>query len=176
MKKEIVVPGIVFNQKYEVDEQGNIWSPYRGPRLLHPAPSPKGYLRIVLQTTEGRKTFQVHRLVMMTFNPVEGMENLEVNHLDGNKANNSLENLEWCTGSLNIRHSIETGLKTPARGQQVSGNILTEEQVIEICERLKKGSESLSQIGSDYGVSKHCIFDIKRKKSWAWLTTEYNFD
>jgi hypothetical protein len=40
---------------------------------------------------------------------------------------------------------------------------------------LKSGTDSLAQIGNKYGVSKHCIFDIKRKKSWAWLTKDYDF-
>lgn len=48
--------------------------------------------------------------------------------------------------------------------------------MIEICERLKEGKESLSTIGKDYGVTKHCIFDIKRKRSWGWLTENYNFE
>ena len=62
----------------------------------------------------------------MTFNPVENMENLEVNHINGDKSDNSLKNLEWCSGSFNIRHSLQTGLRNPARGEQVSGNVLTE--------------------------------------------------
>lgn len=173
--KEIKIPNIQFNQKYMVDEEGNIWSPYRGLKKLHPSPTQKGYYRIVLQTAEGRKTFQVHRLVLMTFNPIDNMENLEVNHIDGNKGNNSLKNLEWCSGSLNVRHSLDTGLKSPARGEQVGGNKLTEKQVLEICERLKSGTDSLASIGKDYGVSKHCIFDIKRKRSWSWLTKDYDF-
>lgn len=53
----------------------------------------------------------------MTFNPVENMENLEVNHINGNKSDNSLKNLEWCFGSFNVRHSLQTGLKIPARGE-----------------------------------------------------------
>lgn len=175
MLKEIKVKDIVFNQKYLIDENGNIWSPYRGGKYLSPAPTKKGYYRIVLQTNQGRKTFQLHRLVLETFNPVNNCENLEVNHIDGDKSNNSLSNLEWCSGSFNVRHALDTGLAIPARGEQVGGNKLTEKQVLEICELLKNSNMSLQQIGNIYGVSKHCIFDIKRKKSWNWLTTDYNF-
>lgn len=53
-----------------------------------------------------KKTFRVHRLVMMAFNPIDNMENLEVNHIDGNKANNKLSNLEWCTTSENQKHAF----------------------------------------------------------------------
>lgn len=174
--KEIKMPNITFNQKYMIDEQGKIWSPYRGGKYLSPAPTTKGYYRIVLQTTEGRKTFQLHRLVLATFSPIDNMEDFEVNHKDGDKSNNNLDNLEWCQGSYNVRHSLETGLKIPARGTQVGGNKLSEEQVLEICQLLIENNLSLSEIGEKYGVSKHCIFDIKRKKSWAWLTKDYNFN
>lgn len=174
--KTISIPNIVFNQNYQADEDGNIWSPYGGLHKLSPSPTQHGYFRIVLQTSEGRKTFQVHRLILMTFSPVKDMENLEVNHINGDKSDNSLKNLEWCSGSYNIRHSLQTGLKIPAKGEQISGSILTESQVLEICRRLQTGVESLAQIGKDYGVSKYCIFDIKRKRSWAWLTKSFDFN
>ena len=174
--KEIKIPNITFNQKYMINELGEIWSPYAGGRFLSPSPTEKGYLRIVLQTSNGRKTFQVHRLVMATFKPIDNMENYEINHIDGNKNNNSLNNLEWCTGSFNVRHSLDTGLKIPARGEAVAGNKLTECQVLEICELLLSNQYSLAEIGKKYGVSKHCIFDIKRKKSWEWLTKNYDFN
>lgn len=176
MKKEIVIPGITFKQKYEIDDEGNVWTPYRGPRKMKPPLTHKGYRRVYLQTTEGGKSFQVHRLVLMMFSPVEGMDKLEVNHKDGNKENNNLSNLEWCTGSMNVRHSLSTGLKTPAKGESVGGSKLKEENVLQICEMLQSHNYSLSEIGDKFGVSKHCIFDIKRKRSWSWLTKGYNFD
>lgn len=173
--KEIQVKNIKFNQKYMISEEGKIWSPFQGGKFLNPSKTQKGYYRIVLQTSEGRKTFQVHRLVLETFYPIDGCDKLEVNHIDGDKSNNNLNNLEWCSGSFNVRHSIETGLKTPARGEQIASNKLTEKQVLEICELLKNSNLSLKEIGDKYGVSKYCIFDIKRKKSWKWLTKDYNF-
>ena len=74
--KEINVKGIIFNQKYMIDENGNIWSPYGGGKYLHPSPTQKGYYRIVLQTSKGRKTFQLHRFVLETFNSIEACDNL----------------------------------------------------------------------------------------------------
>ena len=173
--REIKIKNIIFNQKYMIDEEGNIWSPYRGGRFLKSFPTEKGYYRIVLQTSEGRKTFQVHRLVLETFNPIKNCDKLEVNHINGDKSDNTLKNLEWCSGSFNVRHYLETGLKKHARVDSIGENKLTEEQVLEICKLIKNSNLSLQEIGKKFNVSKHCIFDIKRKKSWSWLTTNYTF-
>lgn len=159
-----------------INEEGQIWSPYGGGKFLTPSLTQKGYYRIVLQTSKGRKTFQVHRLVLETFNPVMNCDKLEVNHINGDKSDNRLNNLEWCSGSFNVRHSISNGLKIPARGEQVGGHKLTEQEVIEICELLQNTNLSLQAIGDKYKVSKYCIFDIKRKKSWSWLTQNYVFN
>ena len=51
----------------------------------------------------GRKV-SIHRLMMKTFQPIENADEMQVNHIDGNKHNNQLDNLEWCTQSENIRH------------------------------------------------------------------------
>lgn len=53
------------------------------------------------------KKFFIHRLVLLTFNPIDGSENLQVNHIDGNPLNNRLENLEWVTSSENHTHYKE---------------------------------------------------------------------
>ena len=56
----------------------------------------------------GTRYVQFHRLLMMAFRPVESMEKLQVNHIDGNKQNNNFENLEWCTTQENLNHAIRT--------------------------------------------------------------------
>lgn len=60
-----------------------------------------------------KKTYKLHRLVMMAFEPIENMEQMEVNHKDGNKLHNSLDNLEWCTASYNQKHAFHLGLQKP---------------------------------------------------------------
>lgn len=174
--KIITYPGFSFNQEYRIDEDGNVWSPYRGWHLVSKQLTPYGYLRVGLMAGNKRKFFMVHRLVMETFNPIKNSLELQVNHKDGNKTNNSLSNLEWCTRMENMAHAKENKLMNPPKGEKVKGSILNEKQVLEICELLKSGENTLSQIGDKYGVTKYCIFDIKRKRSWAWLTKDYNFD
>lgn len=73
-------------------------------KLLKPWLQNGGYL-VVSMCFEARKVnFLVHRLVLETFDPIDGMERLDVNHKDMNKQNNNLANLEWATRSQNIQH------------------------------------------------------------------------
>ena len=144
-------------------------------RILKPGLDSDGYEYVILCNNNTRKSIKVHRFILRCFNDIPNYDEMTINHIDAVHDNNKLENLEWCTGSFNVKHSLETGLKTPARGENISGSKLTEQQVLEICDLLKNSNLSLQDIGNKFGVSKHCIFDIKRKKSWTWLTTDYTF-
>lgn len=98
-------------------------------KIISPYQNGKGYN--IVRTTENGNTnyYQVHRAVLMTFSPIEGMENLQVNHKDGNKSNNYLDNLEWCTCKENIHHALRTGLidKTKSVCQyDLDGNFIKE--------------------------------------------------
>lgn len=89
----------------------------------------KHYWRLYLPIKGGRKVFTVHRLVAEAFIP--NPDNLpQVNHIDGNKDNNCVSNLEWCNQSHNIRHAHITGLISNKK-QSINCHLrkLTEEQV-----------------------------------------------
>lgn len=124
------------------------------------------YQIINFSTLDGSKrTFRAHRLVLMAFNPVEGMEDLEVNHIDGNKKNNKLENLEWCTASENQLHAFRTGLQIPRRGAECWQTRLTEDQVKEIFELRRQGWLQ-REIAERFGCTPSNISAILRGKSW----------
>lgn len=92
-------------------------------KLLKPCNDKDGYKLIGHTYKDGRrKTLKVHRLVLQTFSPIENMDKMDVNHKDGDKENNELENLEWVTHLENIRHAIETGL-TPKRARVIHTKI-----------------------------------------------------
>lgn len=98
------------NGKIEVSEDGQIRSLLRGkPYILKSQKDNKGYQRVRVTIDRNKMSFKVHREVAKAFIP--NPDNLpQVNHMDGNKSNNSVDNLEWCTNQQNQIHAIEIGL------------------------------------------------------------------
>lgn len=106
-----------YSRRYEVSNLGRLRSRYYTSTVLRDRPKiltpfiDNGYEKISLGTGKGkRKTFLVHRLVAITFLGPPPDERPHVNHLDGNKANNRLSNLEYCSAKENNRHAAENGL------------------------------------------------------------------
>lgn len=86
---------------YEVSNLGNVRNK-KTKRVLRPAKLNTGYLQVRIKDSTGvYRGRNIHRLVMTTFNPVENMENLHVDHIDFNTQNNCLENLRWLTPAEN---------------------------------------------------------------------------
>lgn len=87
-----------------------------------------GYREVILYYYPNlSKQALVHRLVLSTFNPIENMENYDVNHKNGNKLDNRLENLEWCTRSENIKHSYGNGLQTKVTNPNGTYRVLNDD-------------------------------------------------
>lgn len=98
----------------QINRWGNIITRHKKERIITPRVSNKGYLRLSLCESD-RKDYSVHRLVLITFKP--NTENLpQINHIDGNKLNNHVDNLEWCTSAYNVQHSFHLGLNYAASG------------------------------------------------------------
>lgn len=81
---------------YSISNFGNVRNDLTG-KQLKPQKNICGYMVILLYDNGKPLHFQIHRLVLMAFNPVKNMQNLQVNHIDHNRANNRLQNLEWTT-------------------------------------------------------------------------------
>lgn len=97
---------------YQVSNKGNVkslererWNGYKWiinkERILKPGVIRNGYLQVSLSKDGKHKILKVHRLVLMTFAPIENMDKFDVNHRDENKKNNNLNNLEWCDKKYN---------------------------------------------------------------------------
>ena len=102
---------------YEVSSNGRVRNIKTG-RILRPQSNTNGYLTLTLRNDKGQSTKRIHRLVADAF--YDGVhENLDVNHIDGNKHNNFIGNLEFCTRQSNIQHAFRTGLKKPSRSKRI---------------------------------------------------------
>jgi len=92
---------------YSLDKQGVVFGKNGKPLRLHKGAS--GYIQVNFYRNGQQKTLTLHRLLALSF--IENPDNkAEVNHIDGDKLNNDLSNLEWCTRSENIIHGIRIGL------------------------------------------------------------------
>lgn len=125
--------------------------------------SDTGYYMITISKNNKSKPYRVHRLLANNF--IENPKKLkEVNHIDGNKLNNDLSNLEWVSHFGNMQHAFSTGL---ANNTGVKNGMakLNERKVREIKELLKQGI-SQYKIAKKYNVSRSAILKIHLNKMW----------
>lgn len=129
-----------------------------------------GYHIIGLCKDGKMKTFKVHRLVVGAFSdkPISG---LEVNHIDGDKGNNCIDNLELVSCIENHHHAKKLGLKS--RGSAHFRSSLTEESATAAWEMLKEG-RPLSAVAKHLNVSTSCINHLKQGRVWSWLLHQHN--
>ncbi len=114
-----------------------------------------GYRRVILSSNGIAKKHFVHRLISFTFlNPVKGKE--IVNHKDGNKLNNRVDNLEWCTMSENTKHAFDMGLAVPSN--KLINTLPIEEIVSKY--RYRSSESGIIALAKEYGVSKSLIYNI----------------
>lgn len=102
-----------FNGRYLISNTGRIKSLKRKKeRILKLQKGVGNYLQVNLSKNGISKPYRVHRLVAKAF--IKNTENKpDINHIDGNKHNNCILNLEWCTKSENMQHAVKTGLFIP---------------------------------------------------------------
>jgi hypothetical protein len=146
--------------QYTISNFGNIYNSNN--ELLKPFPNNRSYLCVDLFYDGIRERHRVHRLVAALFidNP-EGKP--QVNHIDGNKQNNYVTNLEWVTGSENIKHAYDTGLLRPNRR-------LSEDDVITIRARMINGELDYI-LANEYNISSGTISSIRLGKIWKHIAT-----
>jgi hypothetical protein len=175
MKKLIKICKYPLKFNYYVTDDGRVWSE-KSHKYMATREDRNGYLKVVLvssETPEGKRhRYSVHRLVLENFCPIENMENFQVNHKDGDKTNNKLENLEWVTCQENINHAIKNNLRAKVNGSAK----LTKSKVFEIIELLLSKKYTNVEIARRYNVNEETIGRIKRKQSWKDLTQNIDFE
>lgn len=157
-----------FENEYEISNLGNLRSKERkvkhyknGVFRVYKSINKKtrlgsdGYLKCNLKKDTKRYDFRIHRLVAETF--LNNNDNKQfVNHINGNKTDNRVENLEWCTSEENTIHAVKNRLiKTK----------LTDEQVLKIY----NSKISNRKLGEEFKVDSTIIWRIKNKKAYKHL-------
>lgn len=144
-----------YEGKYQVSNSGRVAS-VRKEIILKPLIN-KGYEYLQLGRGVNKA---VHRLVMESF---VGASDLSVDHIDCQKRNNNLSNLQYVTISENTKLSFKRG--TAAVGSKKNQSKIKESDVLEIRRMLENGS-SLKQISEKYSISLSTISFIKNRKTW----------
>jgi len=153
-----------YKGMYQISSKGNVRSyKYNSPRILKFGKTNHGYLYINLSKNGKYKTIMVHRLVAKYF---LGKSNLTVNHINGNKLNNTVENLEWLSMEDNYQHAKNNGLL--AIGEKNGNSKLKERDIILIRKKHNNG-KSYRFIAKEFGVSKTTIGKIIKKISWSHI-------
>jgi len=150
---------------YEVSNLGRFKSNYKyKPSRILKGTVINGYLSVGLYENKKLKLFRAHRLIAFHF--IDNSNNKPmVNHIDGNKLNNKISNLEWCNGFENMNHASKNGLMNPVIGENHYKTKLKE------CDVLNIRSSNLPQkkLALIYGIGISTISMIKSKKNWKHL-------
>lgn len=171
MKKLIQNQKYNFRSRYFADDNGHIWSEHNQ-RYLSEDLDKNGYHKVTLMTTDkpmgkGHR-FSVHRLILSTFNPVENMQELTVDHIDGDIHNNCLHNLRWVT----IQDNLKNPNTKPNRrcydqdGELNSSAKFDKQSLILLINDVNSGNYKRKEILSKYNVCDETLRKILLKKSY----------
>jgi hypothetical protein len=132
---------------YQISNFGRVKSfAHKKIKILRQSKNHKGYLMTYLYLTDGnKKSISTHRLVAKHF--IDDMDNLQVNHINGDKNDNTATNLEWTTCKENIQHAINIGLRTNWSNLK-STSIFSSEDLVTIREMINNniGNQEISAI------------------------------
>ena len=145
--------------------------------------SASGYLSVSLEIENGYKTVYVHRLVLKCHGdlntPVKPIYDLniklDVNHIDGNKENNDIKNLEWASRRENILHAYRTGLHPIGVNSKLT-KIKDEGIIHEICILIQNGytnKDIVASFGGNVTISE--VQDIRSGHGWKHISKNYDF-
>ena len=152
-------------------ENGQIYSNVKGKHMfpLKTFTKPDGYLAVSLwdnsiRGNKKRKTFLVHRLVAETFIP-NTYNKPTVNHKDGNKQNNCVDNLEWATSKEQNVHSFAHGLNYARKGEDANRALLSWNDVHFI--RNNYPNISVSELSKKFNISEISVYKILYNENWV---------
>ncbi len=150
---------------YWINERGSVWST-KSHKYLKPGDNSNGYLMVVLSNEKCTRPVTVASLVAKTFIGPR-LKNKQINHKNGIKTDNRLENLEYVTGKQNMRHAVLNRLRGDARGSKNGHAKLTEEDVLKLRGELRH--LSLKEASLLFGIGTKYVSDIRNRKFWKHI-------
>jgi hypothetical protein len=150
------------SETYYISNMGRLlstnWKGSGRQAIMKPAKDAHGYYRTMLKYGDRFKTIKVHRIVAQHWIPNTEQKPM-VNHINFDRADNRVANLEWVTNEENMAHSHKAGNFHRYKGSQIGTSKLTEAQVAEIREKFKLKEHTRKTLGAEYGVSPATIKD-----------------
>lgn len=174
-KKYIInIDGIRYESPYIVTSNGKIFSTHKSKiKEIKPVKQKNGYYLVHLHINKKSYYRWHHRIVAETFIP--NPENKkQVNHKDGNKSHNYVDNLEWTTPKENVAHAFSNNLRKC--GENSSHTVLSEKTVRKICKMLEENKLTMHEIADKVNAQYYIVFYIKKKKFWKEVSKDYNID
>lgn len=156
-----------YENLYQVSDLGRVKSVKRN-KILKNSKSSCGYYVIELYCNGKNKMFRINRLVAQAFIPNPENKTF-VNHIDGNKLNNHVDNLEWCTAKENMIHASKTKLLSPSHGEKHYISKLTENDVLEIRSKYIPKKYSHNKLAKEYCVDYKTIYCIINNLTWKHI-------
>ena len=130
----------------------------------------RGYIQLSATVNGDNVTTTAHRLIWAFFNGRDNLDqNLEINHINGIKTDNRIENLELVTPSENLKHAYRNNLKPYMYGEDNPDSRLTKKDVVRIKELFDFGLTNL-EISKIYDVTSTTINWIRKGKTWSHVT------
>lgn len=158
-----------INESYQVSNLGRIKSKETN-QIKRIILDKYGYQKVVIKDYGKSTTFSVHRLVAKFFIP-NPRDLREVNHIDGDKQNNNVSNLEWCTRSENVLHAFRMGLKKNKKGQESCHAIPVYQYDLQgnFIKKWNSMVDACQAVGADSGnLSYACSGKIKTCMGYIW--------
>lgn len=167
--KDLIYDGVNEINRFEISNDGSLRNKYTQ-HIYKLHTNNEGYFQVCvsLGSRKNKKNIKIHIAVANTFIDNKQGQNMDVNHKDGNKLNNLLNNLEWCTHSHNIIHALKNGLIKTGESSKSSKLLRSEVDGIRSIYKYKDENFNAYRLAEKFNVSESTIRRIINNETWMY--------